>query len=289
MSKTKLLVSVSNGRSSAYMAHLLKEQKSDEYDMVFVNANASREHEDSFRFMRAVDRHFNLGVIYVESDVHHNERRGSTATVVGENSIDMDGGVYEEVIKKYGLPNLTFPHCTRELKINPIHNWAESHWGTDYWTALGIRADEPKRLSKTAEKQKIIYPLAHIFNVDKEDVLRFFKQFSWDLKIDEYLGNCVDCFKKSDKKLNAAYHKNPEHFLWRAKMEDLYGSVKPLNDKTPGPRKTFRKHRSAMDMIKLFEYMGPPAAQFFDDTVSGGCSESCEADVGAKQFREDDE
>jgi len=285
VAKTKLLVSVSNGRSSAYMAHLLKEQKSDEYEMMFVNANASREHEESFRFMRAVDRHLGLGIVYVEAVVHHRERKASTAAVVGENSINMDGAIYEEVIKKYGLPNQTFPHCTRELKLNPIHDYAEKHWGLDYWTALGIRADEPDRLSPTAKQQKLIYPLAHMFDVDKVDVLRFFSQFDWDLKIEEYSGNCVDCFKKSDKKLNAAYHKDPEFFLWRAKMEDLYGHIKPPNDKTVGPRKTFRGHRSAREMIALFEHLGPPPPQLFDAEASGGCAEACAADLGSRGFR----
>lgn len=285
--KPKLLVSVSNGRSSAYMAAMLKQHKADEYDLLFVCAAPGLEHEDSARFMRAVDRHYDLGVVYVEAAVHYGERKSSTHIVVGENSLCMDGSVYEEVIKKYGLPNKAFPHCTRELKINPIHSFAESVWGTDYWTALGIRADEPERISPTAEAQQITYPLVSIWPTDKIDVLQHFAPFPWDLQIEEELGNCVDCFKKSDKKLNAAYHKSPWHFLWRARMEEKYGHIKPPNDKREGPRATFRGHRSAKQMIALFEHLGPPPPQLFDREKPGGCSESCEADLGARIFREE--
>lgn len=286
--KLKLLVSVSNGRSSAYMAKMLKEHSADDLELMFVCAGPSREHEDSLRFMRAVDRHFDLGIVYVEAVVHHGERIASTHAVVGENSLCMDGSIYEEVIKKYGLPNKTFPHCTRELKINPIHSYAESVWGKDYWTALGIRADEPERISPTAEAQRIIYPLVNMWSTDKPAVLEYFRQFPWDLQIEEELGNCVDCFKKSDKKLNAAYHKNPGYFLWRAQMEEQYGLVKPDTDRRPGPRVTFRGHRSAKQMIALFEHLGPPPPQLFDREKSGGCSESCEADLGARIFREEE-
>lgn len=126
--------------------------------------------------------------------------------------------------------------------------------------------------------------MAHIRRTKKPEILEWFSQFPWDLQIEEYEGNCVHCHKKTDPKLNAAYHRNPDHFLWIDRMEKEYGHVKPESDKQPGPRKTYRKHRSAADMMRLFEYLGPPVRprQLFDPEASGGCAEACEVDVGAR-------
>lgn len=158
MNRTKLLVSVSTGRSSNFMAQWLKENLSEQYEMLFVCANTSREHEDSLRFQRACDRHFGLNLVYVQAVVHPGERKGSTFEVVGENSLATDGSVFESVIAKYGLANSSWGHCTRELKINPIHAYAESVWGPDYLTAIGIRADEPDRLRKAPKRRESSTP-----------------------------------------------------------------------------------------------------------------------------------
>jgi len=60
-----------------------------------------------------------------------------------------DGEPFEAVIKKYGIPNMDFPHCTRELKIRPIHAFAKVYFGSvDYVSAIGIRADEVDQENK---------------------------------------------------------------------------------------------------------------------------------------------
>ena len=174
----KLFVSVSGGRTSAYMAHLLKEHHSHEYEMLFVMANTSREHPDTLRFMRDVDRHFGLNLVYVQSVVQE-AGKASTFETVSENGLCQDGTVFVKMIQKYGIPNQTFKHCTRELKLNPLHAYVESVWGKDYYTAVGIRADEKRRVSKNAGAgpHNIVYPLIDWHPTRKRDVLHFFSQF----------------------------------------------------------------------------------------------------------------
>ena len=98
-----------------------------------------------------------------------------------------------------------------------------------------------------------------------------FEVFEWDLKIPEHQGNCIGCFKKSDKKLLTPYRENPENFAFPIKLDQLYRNVGPNN--IPGPRRMYRGHRSAPDLVAEFaaadEAYRPPVHD-------GGCSESCE-------------
>ena len=87
---------------------------------------------------------------------------------------------------------------------------------------FGIREDEMRRVSASADAQNIIYPLVDLFPSDKIDVLNYMKQFSWDLTIPEHLGNCTMCFKKSYKKLNMVYRQKPEVFEFTDRLEQKY-------------------------------------------------------------------
>ncbi len=268
----RLLVSFSGGRTSAYMSYMLKTHYSDKYDMQFVFANTGCEHEDTLRFVHEMDKRFELGVTWVESAVHQS-RKASTHTVVTYQSAARNGEPFESVTQKYGIPNHVFLHCTRELKLNPIHSYMQTVWAKgSYETAIGIRTDEMRRVRKeSAIANRIVYPLVDWFPSDKQDVLSFFEDFDWDLQIPEHQGNCVACYKKSDKKLNTLYRENPSNFDFVIKLDDLYKHVGPNN--VPGPRKMFRGFRSAHDLVAEFNRNNYDSSKGFAD---GGCSESCE-------------
>lgn len=270
--KKRLRVSFSGGRTSAFMSAWLKANKSDEYEMQFVFANSTCEHPDTLRFADAVDRHFGLNLTWVEAVVHPG-RRSCTHKVVTYETASRNGEVFEAVVAKYGLPNQTFKLCTRELKTNPMSSYARSiGWATgSYETAIGIRADERRRVRReAAERERLVYPLVDMVPTTKDDVLTFFEDFEWDLKIPEHDGNCRWCYKKSDKKLHRVSVESPQVFEFPMRLDRLYRNTGPNN--VPGPRKMFRGYRDTSELLASFaDAEVRPLSQ-----MEGSCSESCE-------------
>src|SRR5882672_246036 len=159
----RLLVSFSGGRTSAFMAKRLKDFYAHIFEMIFVIANTGQEHEKSLIFADRCDREWGLGLVWVEAVVHHGEKIGCTHRIVTFETASRNGEPFEQVIKKYGIPNKAYPHCMRELKLNPMHSYMESIGWRDASTAIGIRADERRRISKDADKYGIAYPMINLF------------------------------------------------------------------------------------------------------------------------------
>ncbi len=275
--KQRLEVNVSGGRTSAYMAHWLLTNKADEFEFSFVFANTSAEHPDTYRFLRAVDEHLLGGrLVLLEAFVHHNERRSSTYRVVTHDTLSKRGQVYEEVIRKYGIPNPNNPHCTREMKFRTINSYTEERWGKDFKRAIGIRTDESRRAK--VEQIQYIYPLIDMHPTDKPDVLDWFKQFDWDLRIPEYLGNCVGCFKKSKAKLNAVWWDDPKHFVWYDRMERKWGHVRPEQDPSTEPKNFYRDRKTTALLTEEFKHLNNDNRDRWrrQEDEDGACSESCE-------------
>lgn len=239
LSPKVILCSVSAGRSSSMMAVLLKKIYGKTHKIVYVFANTSRERNESLDFMYKVDQHFNLGAVWIEAITHHGKRKSNTHKVIDYHTAKRDGSVYEDMIKKYGIPNKAFPHCTRELKTNPIKSYAKTvigRYGKDYHTAIGYRHDErAKRIKEhKIEQEKHYYPLAD-WGITKADVALFWSQQPFDLEIADYQGNCRMCFKKSKRKILTQIEENPED-TFIDEMEAKYEQIKPKkkqHDKTP--------------------------------------------------------
>lgn len=271
-----LLVSFSGGRTSAYMSALIKAGLAKQYDQVlYIFANSTREHPKTLEFVDRVDKEFNLGVIWVEASVRQG-RKGTTYKVVDYSTAKTDGSVFEEVIKKYGIPNASYPHCTRELKLNPIHKYAKDFFGgEDYDTAIGIRTDESRRVSKTATTMNIVYPLIDWLPSDKQDVNDFWEDQAFNLEIPEHYGNCITCWKKSNRKLFTIMDEHNEWFDFERKMEKLYADA----GAGTGGRVFFRGGRSVKDLELLKNEAGFDKfvdSRFTDIHENSGCSESCE-------------
>lgn len=271
-SPENILVSFSGGKTSAYMAQLLKKIWPDK-NLVFVFANTGQEREETLIFVEQVDKYFGLDVVWVEAVVHHNEKKGSTHNVVSFETASRSGEPFEEVIRKYGIPNKSAPHCTRELKANPIKSYARSLGWKDYKTAIGIRFDEPSRVG---DSDKFIYPLYERM-IDKIDVNNFWERMPFTLKLQEHQGNCSWCWKKSDRKHFMLIQESPEIYDFPKRMEELYAKSGTNKDEDH-ERTFFRGHRSANDLFREYEIIasnGEIQLRMFDDENSG-CSESCE-------------
>ena len=274
--KKPLLISFSGGRTSAYMTWLLLNSHThthtsylDEYQPYVVFANTGCEHPKTLDFVNNCATHFGWDVVWLEAKVNHAHRVGTGYTEVDYFTASLKGEPYAEVIKKYGIANITMPHCTRELKLAPIRAWCRDKFGTAIIdTAIGIRADETKRIKpESADKNKLHYPLAE-WGIDKQDVMDFWAEQEFDLDLPEHLGNCVWCFKKTDTKLLKALAEYPVAFEFPKRMEKEHP-----NDKRGNVVKIFRKRRSVSDLESLLNVTGIPPEQQIQE---GGCSESCE-------------
>ena len=261
-----ILVSVSGGRTSGYMAAYIKRTMPDE-NLLFVFANTGQEHPKTIEFLKNLDRHFGLGLVCVEAVVHHGERAGTTHKVVDINSLHMGGDLFRAMCAKYGLPNKDYPHCNRELKLAPIHSYAKQHFGSDdYDTAIGIRADEIDRMSTSARERRIFYPLVKNPTI-KAQIHDWWKKQPFDLEIPEHHGNCLTCWKKSDRKLKTIATDNPEWFdLFRELERDHGWSGYVMDDQTE-PRKFFRRYRSVDD---IFTEAKHPFVKFTDGSAQMG-------------------
>ncbi len=292
--KKKLLVSFSGGRTSAYMSYLIKKEWGKEYDIKYVFANTGRELEETLLFVDQVDKFLKLDVVWVEANVHHGVKKGSTHKVADFKTASRKGEPFEEVMKKYGMPNISFLHCTRELKANPIHSYIKSLGWEGYYTAIGIRSDEIDRISASHEKNKFIYPLAKEFPTTKYDVNKFWSKQPFDLKIASYQGNCDRCFKKTLRKLltiEKELRESGKNDNWWLKMEKKYQGFIPKSQKNrKGPVRFNRKNIPVSEIIKLSKGEFEPARDESKDTkkyvkgdlfghemdLSNGCIESCE-------------
>ena len=266
MTPERLFISFSGGKTSAYMAARLKE---DFPDAVVAFANTGQEHEKTLEFVHRCDEYFGLSVVWVEAVVHHGQKKSSTHRVVDYHTACRSGHLFTEMVKKYGISNRSYPHCTRELKINPLNSFIKAQWksGT-YHTAIGIRADEIDRVNPKFEKLRYWYPLAN-WGVTKADVNRFWERQPFNLEIPEHLGNCTWCWKKSDRKLMAVMDYDPAIF----NVPDRIEKENPHAGAGEGPRVFFRQRRSVEDLRKLHKSGG--VTPFKDEHF--GCKETCEA------------
>lgn len=246
-------MSVSGGRTSAYMAYKLKSEYSHKYDMKFIYANTGLEHEETLLFLDRVDNHFGLDLIWVEAVINQERGKGTAHKLVNFETACRDGRLFEEMIDFYGIPNKAYPHCNRELKLNAMNSYVKSIGWDKEFRAVGIRIDELKRCRKDAAIDRVLYPLVDFFETDKEDVINWFSKQSFDLSIKEHLGNCVSCWKKSDTKLLRIINDEPGRFDFFKRMEKEKGLCGHNVD--GNKRVFFRSNRSAEDMFKLSHSM----------------------------------
>lgn len=274
--KQRLFVSVSGGRTSGYMAKRLKDEYSREFEMVFGIANTGQEWEETLLFADRCDKEWGLNLVWLEAVVHHGEKVGTTHREVTFETASRNGEPFEEVIKKYGIPCKAYPHCTRELKLQPIRSYLNSiGWKTGtHLTAVGIRADEPRRIRKDAKKAGIIYPLFDLFPTTKPEINDWWEEQPFNLRLEEHQGNCKWCWKKSTKKLVRIAQESPEVFEFPSRMEEMYGLAGHNVDGTK--RVFFRNWMNTKGLLQLAG-MSPTEMRPADADEDGGCSESCEA------------
>lgn len=275
-----LFVSFSGGKTSAYMTYkILNSEYKNKYDNVVVLfANTGQEHDKTLEFVHNCDKHLGFNTIWIESDIDPTHGIGVRPKIVTYETASRNGEPFENFCAKYGIPNMISPQCTSRLKTDPMHYYVRKilGWDKNYDTAIGIRTDETRRVSKTADANNIVYPLIDWFPSDKIDVNDFWEDMPFTLDIKEHQGNCKWCWKKSLKKHFMILEENPEWFDFPERMEELYSTVR--TDGEGNPQYFFRNKRSTKMLKKEWQtvrFEGLQQMPLFNDE-NGGCSESCE-------------
>jgi len=282
--KQKLFISFSGGKTSAYMSHMLIDEMRHTHDICVLFANTGQEHEKTLEYVRDCDRQYRLGVAWVEAVFDMRKGKGTKHKVVSFETAARKGEPFNEMCKKHGLPNSQFPHCTRELKLYPMWHYLKSiGWKPgSYQTAIGIRADEFDRISSSAKKNNIIYPLVD-WGTCKDNVLKWESKQPVRLGIPEHYGNCTWCWKKSFRKLATVANETPAIFDFPKMLESKYKDT----GAGFGDRQMFRGKKTVKD---IFTIASEPGFQAFKDSfiywderldVGSACGESCE--IGADE------
>lgn len=268
----KIFVSFSGGQTSAYMALWIRDKYPDK-KLKFVFANTGQEHEETYKFINNIESYYGLSVTWIESVIP--EKGAKSYKIVNYDTACRDGSLFEAMIKRFGIPNQGFQHCTRELKTVPMYYYINELWPKkDYITAIGIRSDEIDRVSKNYKENRYWYPLAWN-GVTKEIVNNFWDDQPFKLGIPNYLGNCVWCWKKSFSKHYKILEDNPEFYTVPDELEKKYGvcNIQSQRKRLGQYQPFFRKNKSVADLRNDLSEL---IRQDEEDGYENSCKESCE-------------
>lgn len=289
MAGRRIFCSFSGGESSAEMTLRVKQALRLDDDLLVMFANTGQEDERTLAFVDRCDREFDLGVVWVEAVINPEHRQVTTHRVVTFDTATRDKSIFEEMIRKYGIPNQNYLHCTRELKLRPMASYLASvGWAAGtYTTCIGIRADELDRIDGEAKAKGFSYPLAQL-GMRKRDIHEIWDARPFRLGIPEHHGNCTWCHKKSPRKHLTLIKERPEIYEVPRYFEQTY----PHAGSGDGPRRFFRGGKSTDD---LFARAAQPFEPFVDMRgkgqmefgfvapafdaeldLGGSCGESCE-------------
>lgn len=265
----RICVSFSGGKTSAYMARWLQTRKP-ENEYLYVFANTGSEDEKTLEFVDRCAKEWKMDIRWVEAKVYYGERRASGFIETNFDGAARFGEPFERVIKKYGISNKAYPHCTRELKLNPIKSFIKHIGWEDCLMAVGIRIDEIDRMSPGAMNQGVVYPLIEWVPTTKAQVNEWWGNQEFTLDLPEHRGNCVWCWKKSFRKLLALMRESPEVFEFPERMEAKYGLS---GHNVDGTKRVFFRQNTSVDGLR--KMLTTEQDDLFLD-AAGACSESCE-------------
>lgn len=232
------LVSFSGGRTSGYLLRRVLNAWGGTLPVggVCAFANTGREHVKTLEFVEKVEQWCPIAWIEYRVDT-------PKFAIVNKESASANGEPFAALIesRKY-LPNPVARFCTSDLKVIPMRRYMESIGFPEYTTILGLRADEPRRVSKLRNDptRDISMPLADA-DIDKQHILDWWENHSFDLQLpnnDPAFGNCDLCFLKGMARVERVIREQPELTQWWIDQEAAVNA-------------RFRKDRPTYHQIRL--------------------------------------
>jgi len=225
-------IAFSGGRTSAYMLRKIMDANPSMIgnpDVQVTFQNTGREMPETLDFVQEVSERWGVPIVWLEYRAAEPfwER-------VSHNSASRNGEPFEQLIrKKRFVPAAVQRFCTIEMKIRTAKRYLVSLGWKEWTNAIGIRADEQRRIRPEDDKMKERWftwqPLNHA-GVSRRDVMAFWQAQPFDLRLanvngNAALGNCDGCFLKSEATLAMLARDYPERHAWWERMETLAQSL----------------------------------------------------------------
>ena len=228
-------ISFSGGRTSAYMLWRVLQSNGGVLpaEAIVCFANTGKEDEATLRFVQACADNWNVDIKWLEwrdNKVGYEVVNFETSSRNGEPFKDM-------CIKKKALPNGFMRFCTKELKIDIVHNYLKDsgHGSAEQPCSqmIGIRSDEQRRVVKMRGKSgadhkknwigDFLVPLADA-GVVSNHIGNFWESQPFNLQTPMYNGksyhsNCDLCFHKPVAQIVSLIQEKPERAVWWVEME----------------------------------------------------------------------
>ena len=236
------VISFSGGRTSGLMLRRIMDAGLGK-DVHILFANTGKEREETLQFVHDCATHW-------AAPIHWCERPAAGGFVeVDFQTAARRGEPFAALVKQRNfLPNPIMRFCTQELKIRVMRDWMRAK-GYEQWTnVVGLRADEPGRVARQMaandqgrERWEVDCPLFRA-GVRKADVRTYWAQQPFDLKLQEWEGNCDLCFLKGFSKKLRVIRDRPDLVTWWQEQEqELRGIDKPSQARFRNDQPTYKK------------------------------------------------
>jgi 3'-phosphoadenosine 5'-phosphosulfate sulfotransferase (PAPS reductase)/FAD synthetase len=234
------LIAFSGGRTSAYMVRRILDSAGGRLPagVRAVFCNTGKERPETLDFVRDCQLRWGVEVVWLEYRFRPGGDPKHTFAVVDYTTASRRGEPFEDAIKARSfLPNRVARYCTAELKVKTMWRWAKTQVLDGYTKAVGLRADEPGRVSRllagtgeTRSAEHLVCPLAEA-GVTVADVMTFWQSQPFDLRLRPDEGNCDLCFLKRKGTLKTIMHERPDLAAWWVAQEQDGKLFRSLRDR----------------------------------------------------------
>jgi 3'-phosphoadenosine 5'-phosphosulfate sulfotransferase (PAPS reductase)/FAD synthetase len=247
-------ISFSGGRTSGYMLRKIVDAYGGRlpHGVRICFANTGKEMPQTLDFVRECGERWNLDIVWLEFEPTGEKQR--KFRIVDHATASRNGEPYEALLRerKY-LPNPVVRFCTTQLKIRVMRDYAQS-LGWEHWTnAVGLRADEARRVAKLKDQRERWETVAPLYDagVTSQDVAAFWREQPFDLGLPVIdgktpAGNCDLSFLKSAKTISLLLRSDPGLADWWIRMEEEARPDSPRAGFFRKDRPSYRRMKDAV-------------------------------------------